>query len=119
MLGGNHMKTLKSAVLRISEFVALVTGLMLLAVCEVNSVPFLLKFIAVFIASACVACYLSDKHSILSRIIGIGCVLIAFVAEHKRKLTASELILLRRKNQFGSYSQLYSNSIERYYDTVQ
>lgn len=113
------MKTLRSAVLRISQIVALVTGTLLVAVYEVNSVPFLLGVIALFIIALFTACYLTDKHMILSKVAGFGCVAVAFVAEHKHKLTASELILLRRKNQFGSYSQLYSDSVERYYDTIQ
>lgn len=109
------MKTLKSAVLKISSVLSLSMFVVLLGTVEVNSYRFLFLWIAITGLLGLLACWLTDKNIILSRLICIVCVLKVFKAEHSKKLTAEELVLLRRKNSFGNYPQFYVDCMERYY----
>ena len=110
------MKTLKSAVRRISTFIALVMFVVMLGVVKINSWAFFFGYVGVLGVFAFIAIWLTDKDIIVSKLVGLFCVVKAFKAEHSKKLKADELVLLRRKNKFGNYFDLFVDSVNRCYE---
>ena len=109
---------IKGIIRGLVEFMAVGLGVLLLCVYEPEREQYgsLIGMFVLFVMLTVLATILHDYRSVASRVFAIYAVILVFFAEHKHKLNATELILLRRKNRIGNYYKFYIDTVDRYYE---
>ena len=102
----------------IFEWMSVGLGLILLSVYDLQQNQYWMFGTALgcFLICVVVTIGLTDSRYIYSRLYAAVAVVTAFVACRRRKLSKTQLVLERRLHAVGSYSELYLDTIKRYYD---